>query len=75
MIKTSGQVRTAYKQMLAGKSADVRAAEVFHSEAMREGQGRHAHDPRSGGQHASERVMTPVAETLDALPATIRRAG
>ena len=35
VIKTSGQVRTAYKQMLAGKSADVNAAEVFHSEAMR----------------------------------------
>src|SRR6476620_3471134 len=35
VIKTSGQMRTAYKQMLAGKSADVRAAEVFHTEAMR----------------------------------------
>ena len=35
VIKTSGQVRTAYKQVLAGKSADVRAAEVFHAEAMR----------------------------------------
>ena len=35
VIKTSGQVRTAYKQMLAGKAADVKAAEVFHTEAMR----------------------------------------
>ena len=35
VIKTSGQVRTAHKQMLAGKSADVRAPEVFHDEAMR----------------------------------------
>src|SRR6478672_10635953 len=35
VIKTSGQMRTAYTQMLAGKSADVRAAEAFHTEAMR----------------------------------------
>src|SRR5215216_4979823 len=35
VIKTSGQVRSAYKQMLAGKSSDVRAVEVFHTEAMR----------------------------------------
>ena len=35
VIKTSTQVRTAYKQQLAGKSADVKAAEVFHAEAMR----------------------------------------
>src|SRR5437762_1838239 len=35
VVKTSGQLRTAYKQQLAGKSADVHAAEVFHNEAMR----------------------------------------
>ena len=35
VIKTAAQLRTAFKQQLAGKPADVRAAEVFHAEALR----------------------------------------
>src|SRR6187397_2507257 len=35
VIKTSGQLHTAYKQQLAGKASDVRAVEVFQKEAMR----------------------------------------
>lgn len=70
VIKTSGQLRTAYKQMLAGKSADVRAAEVFHSEAMRKAKDAIRSILESAGNSAVDGVMTPITETLDALPTT-----
>jgi hypothetical protein len=70
VIKTSGQVRTAYKQKLAGKSADVRAAEVFHNEAMRKAKDAIRTILESAGNTAADAVMTPITETLDALPTT-----
>ncbi len=70
VIKTSGQVRTAHKQMLAGKSADVRAVEVFHAEAMRKAKDAIRKMLEAAGNNASDAVMTPVTETLDALPTT-----
>jgi len=70
LIKTSGQVRTAYKQMLAGKPADVKAAEVFHGEAMRKAKDAIRKIIEAGGNSSSDGVMTPITETLDALPTT-----
>lgn len=70
VIKTSAQVRTAYKQQLAGKSADVKAAEVFHAEAMRKAKNAIRKMLDAAGNNASDTVMTPVTETLDALPTT-----
>ena len=70
LIKTSGQVRTAHKQMLAGKSADVKAVEVFHGEAMRKAKDAIRKFIEAGGNSSSDGVMTPVTETLDALPTT-----
>ena len=70
VIKTSGQVRTAYKQMLAGKSADVKAAEVFHTEAMRRAKDALRKILEAAGNSVSDGVMTPITETLDALPTT-----
>jgi len=70
VIKTSGQLRTAYKQMLAGKSADVRAAEVFHNEAMRKAKAAIHAILEAGGHSAVDGVMRPITETLDALPTT-----
>ena len=55
VIKTAEQLRTAYKQMLAGKPADVRAVEVFHNEAMRQRQGRHPRDPAKPAASAPTR--------------------
>ncbi|MBY0494859.1 MAG: hypothetical protein K2Y23_11645 [Cyanobacteria bacterium] len=72
VIKTSTQVRTAYKQMLAGKSADVKAAEVFHAEAMRKAKDAIRKMLEAAGNNASDAVMTPITETLDALPTTDR---
>ena len=70
VIKTSTQVRTAYKAMLAGKSADVKAAEVFHAEAMRKAKDAIRRMLEAAGNSSSDAVMTPITETLDALPTT-----
>jgi hypothetical protein len=70
VIKTSTQVRTAYKQMLEGKDADVRAADAFHAEAMRRAKEAIRRILSDAGHPASDAVMTPVSETLDALPTT-----
>jgi len=70
VIKTSTQVRTAYKQMLAGKSADVKAADVFHAEAMRKAKDAIRKILEAAGNNTSDALMTPVNETLDALPTT-----
>lgn len=70
LIKTSTQVRTAYKQMLAGKTADVRAAETFHAESMRKAKDAIRRILEEAGSTAGDAVMTPVTETLDALPTT-----
>jgi hypothetical protein len=70
VIKTSTQVRTAYKKMLEGKDADVRAAETFHAEAMRKAKDAIRRMVEEAGNTASDAVMTPVTETLDALPTT-----
>lgn len=70
VIKTSGQVRTAHQQMLGGKAADIKAAEVFHAEAMRKAKDAIRKIIEAAGNAASDAVMTPVTETLDALPTT-----
>jgi hypothetical protein len=68
LIKTSGQVRAAHQQLLAGKSADVRAPEAFHGEAMRKSKDAIRAILEAAGHSASDGVMTPITETLDALP-------
>jgi len=68
VIKTAGQVRTAHKLMLAGKSADVRAAEVFSKEAMRKAKDAIRRMLDEAGNKGADAVMMPIAETLDALP-------
>jgi hypothetical protein len=70
VIKTSGQVRAAHKQILAGRSADIRAAETFHNEALRKAKGAIRAILEAAGHSASDAVMTPINETLDALPTT-----
>ncbi len=68
LIKTSGQLRTAHQQLLAGKTVDLRAPEAFHAEAMRKAKDAIRGILEAAGNTASDAVMTPVAETLDALP-------
>ena len=68
VIRTAEQVRTAYKKMLAGKAADVRAAEVFHNEAMRRAKDAIRRMLADAGNKGADAVMMPILETLDALP-------
>jgi hypothetical protein len=70
VIKTSTQVRNAHRQMLAGKANDVKAAETFHAEAMRKAKGAIRQMIEAAGNSAADAVMTPITETLDALPTT-----
>ena len=70
VIKTSTQVRTAHRQMLSGKPSDVKAAETFHAEAMRKAKDAIRRMLEAAGNSAADAVMTPVTETLDALPTT-----
>lgn len=70
VIKTSTQVRTAHRQMLSGKASDVRAAETFHAEAMRKAKDAIRRMLGAAGNSAADAVMTPITETLDALPTT-----
>ena len=68
VIKTAAQLRTAFKQQLAGKPADVRAAEVFHAEALRKAKDAIRRMLEAAGNKGADAVMTPITETLDALP-------
>lgn len=70
VIKTSTQVRTAHRQMLSGKGSDVKAAETFHAEAMRKAKAAIRQMLAAAGNSAADAVMTPITETLDALPTT-----
>ena len=68
MIKAAERMRAVYKQMLAGKNADVRGAEEIHQEALREAKQAAKRILEDGGHPNADAVMMPVAETLDALP-------
>lgn len=68
VIKAAEKMRTAYKQMLAGKSVDVRGAEEIHQDALREAKQAAHRLLIEGGHPNPDAVMMPVAETLDALP-------
>lgn len=68
VIKAAERMRAVYKQMLAGKNADVRGAEEIHQEALREAKQAAKRLLEEGGHPNPDVVMMPVAETLDALP-------
>lgn len=70
VLKTAGQVRTAHKLLLAGKAADVRAAEAFSKEAMRKAKDAIRRMLEAAGNKGADAVMMPITETLDALPTT-----
>ncbi|HEX7281839.1 MAG TPA: hypothetical protein VF239_07270 [Vicinamibacterales bacterium] len=68
VIKAAERMRTVYKQMLAGKSVDVRGAEEIHQEALKAAKQAARRILEEGGHPNPDTVMMPVAETLDALP-------
>lgn len=68
VIHAADRMRAAYKQMLAGKTADVRGAEEIHQEALREAKQAARRLLEEGGHGNPDVLMMPVSETLDALP-------
>ncbi len=68
VTRAAERMRSAYKQMLAGKTADVRGAEEIHEQALREAKQAARQILENGGHLNADAVMMPVAETLDALP-------
>jgi hypothetical protein len=69
IIEAAGEMRKAYKEMLAGKTADVRQAEDAHKGALQDARQAARRILEEGGHPHPEAVMMAVAETLDALPA------
>jgi hypothetical protein len=68
VIAAAEAMRAAYKQMLAGKRADVREAEEAHGEALRDAKQAARRILEAGGHANPDAVMMAVGETLDALP-------
>lgn len=72
LIEASQQLRTAYRQQLAGESPDVRAAEATHKAAVRRATQTARVIVEADGSKASDGVMQAVRETLDILPSADR---
>jgi hypothetical protein len=68
VIEAADEMRKAYKQMLAGKSADVRETEAAHKGALQDARQAARRILDEGGHPNPDAVMMAVAETLDALP-------
>lgn len=68
VIRAAAGMRAAYKQMLAGKAADVRAAEEVHKDALSDAKQAARKILEDAGNKGAEAIMMAVAETLDALP-------
>jgi hypothetical protein len=68
VIEAADEMRKAYKQMLAGKTADVRKAEDAHKRALQDARNAARRLLDEGGHPNPDAVMMAVAETLDALP-------
>lgn len=68
VIEAAATMRAAYKQMLAGRSTDVRGAEERHERALLDAKQAARRILEAGGHSNPDAVMMPVTETLDALP-------
>lgn len=68
LIEASQQLRTAYREQLAGQSPDVRTAETTHKAAVKRATQTARSLVESDGSKASAAVMDAVRETLDILP-------
>jgi hypothetical protein len=68
LIEASQQLRAAYREQLAGKSPDVRAAEAEHRAAVKRATQTARGIVEADGSKASDQVMEAVRETLDILP-------
>jgi hypothetical protein len=68
LTATAEQLRAEHRRLLTGKSADIRAAEQTHREAVRAALDSVKRVLHEGGHAATEATLTAVQETLEALP-------
>jgi hypothetical protein len=68
LTATAEQLRAEHRLLLTGKSADIRAAEQTHREAVRAALDTVKRLLQEGGHAATEATLTAVQETLEALP-------
>jgi len=68
LIEASQLLRAAYRDQLAGKPADVRAAEASHKASVKRATQTARAIVEADGSKASDAVMDAVRETLDILP-------
>jgi hypothetical protein len=68
LTATAEQLRAEHRRLLTGKSADIRAVEQTHREAVRAALDSVKRVLHEGGHAATEATLTAVQETLEALP-------
>jgi hypothetical protein len=68
LTATAEQLRAEHRLLLTGKSADIRAAEQTHREAVRAALDTVKRLLQEGGYAATEATLTAVQETIEALP-------
>lgn len=70
LVRAAQDLRAAHRRQIAGRKADVDAAERAHREAVREAADRIRDLLREAGDVASASTMVAIIETLQALPST-----
>ena len=75
LIAASEKLRTAYRQGLAGKSADPKGAETAHRDLVRKAMQTAREILDKNGSAPSDAVMDAIRETLDTLPSGDHRPG
>ena len=70
LVKAGERLRTAHRQLLSGKSSDIRDTEKGHREALRAASDRIKSVLSDSGHPASDQTMNAVQETLAALPSS-----
>ncbi len=72
LTQAGERLRAEHRKLLTGKSADIRAAEQGHREALRTAVDKIKRLLNDSGHAATEATLTAVQETLEALPSDDR---
>lgn len=70
LVAAAERLRTAHKKVIGGASANLRALETAHRDALRAAADETRHVLAQAGETASQATMAAITETLEALPAT-----
>lgn len=69
LVSASEHLRTAHRAVLAGRSADLRAADAAHRQAANAAMASTLRLAKEAGQNVSSAMQTEIARTLESLPA------